>query len=257
MRSSTTPLEADSVRRFAAFHAEDDFVLIPEVIGERSSKRVLTLSYLPGDDINHLGEEYTQDVRDALSLNLFKMMSSQIFEHGEIHADPNPANFAFRPDGSICLYDFGCTKRLKPEIIEAIRDIVRSTFFADYEQLDDALIRLGARVPNKPALSADFYAPYRELFLGPHLSDAPYDHGQASTHEGFMKLLPHSLRKIAYFQPPVEGVFVDRVAVGHYGNLRKLAGRAYFLDVLLPYLGLGPEDRLSQWEARKKGAERR
>src|ERR1700712_3115549 len=91
--------ESDNVRAFRAYHAGDPTVVIPEVIGHRSSKRVLTLGYVEGDglrDLDALG--YTAEQRDACGRNLWRLMESQIFDFGTIHADPNPANSAFRRD---------------------------------------------------------------------------------------------------------------------------------------------------------------
>ena len=84
--------ESDNVRMFRAFHArQHPFVVVPEVIGHRSAKRVLTLAYEPGDhirDFDQLG--YTTEERDRCGRHLWLAMESQIFEHGVIHADPNP-----------------------------------------------------------------------------------------------------------------------------------------------------------------------
>ena len=46
--------EAENVRRFRAFHARHDWLVVPDVVGERSSKRVLTLSYEPGESLREM-----------------------------------------------------------------------------------------------------------------------------------------------------------------------------------------------------------
>src|SRR5690606_33480194 len=92
--------EADNVRTFRELHAAHANVIVPRVIGERSSQRVLTLSYEPGDTLAE-AREYPQEVRDRLGLLLFDVLAEQIFRFRTLHADPNPANFAFRRDGSL------------------------------------------------------------------------------------------------------------------------------------------------------------
>ena len=68
-------LEADNVRAFAAFHKDHDDILVPDVVGERSSQRVLTLIYEPGDHVDQLDAKgYTQKERDALGVSLWTMM---------------------------------------------------------------------------------------------------------------------------------------------------------------------------------------
>jgi predicted unusual protein kinase regulating ubiquinone biosynthesis (AarF/ABC1/UbiB family) len=114
--------EADNARAFRAFHKRHPFVVVPEVIGERSSQRVLTLAFEPGDQFKDLDARgYTQEQRDLIGRNLFTMLASQIFEFRAVHADPNPANLSVRPDGSIVLYDYGCTKKISDAVVRDYR----------------------------------------------------------------------------------------------------------------------------------------
>lgn len=229
-------IEADSVRDFRAYHAKHDFVTIPEVVGERSSKRVLTLTYEPGDNINDLDRlGYSQAQRDAIGHHLFLLTLHQIFDFQAIHADPNPANYAFRPDGSIVLYDFGCVKRLKPDIVDAYRDTLWAGIEEDYDGVEDGLLRLGVRNPKGPPIEAAYYKMWRDTILTPFL-DAPFDYRTSKAHEDVKALIPTAMKRIASFFPPVEIVFIDRVIAGHYGNLRTIGARGDFLATVLPFL---------------------
>src|SRR5690606_34582877 len=123
----------DNVRFFRDYHRErHPFLVIPEVVGERSSSRVLTLTYEPGDHIHELDGRYTQEIRDRIGEHLFRAFAAQLFDLQAIHADPNPGNLAFRPDGSIVLYDYGCIKRVKPEILRPYRETIRAGLEEDY-----------------------------------------------------------------------------------------------------------------------------
>jgi predicted unusual protein kinase regulating ubiquinone biosynthesis (AarF/ABC1/UbiB family) len=230
--------EADNVRYFKQYHsANHPFIVIPDVVGERSAKRVLTLTYEPGTNINELGNEgFDQAARDKIGEHLFEMTLSQIFDLQSIHADPNPANFSFRKDGTIVLYDFGCVKRLKPEIAEAYKNTLRAGVEEDYAGVEDGLIALGARNPDGPAVEHSYYKQWRDLFLTPFLSDEPFDYGASTVHDDVKRMIPGILKRIASFQPPAELVFVDRVVGGHYGNLRIIQSRGHFLDIVLRYI---------------------
>ncbi|MEM7153678.1 MAG: AarF/ABC1/UbiB kinase family protein [Myxococcota bacterium] len=224
--------EADNVRLFADYYRDHEHVVVPEVVGERSSQRVLTLTYEPGHHITEL-DGFSQQVRNDIGAALFRTLADQIFNLQVLHADPNPGNFAFRPDGTVVLYDFGCVKRLDPEIIEAYRDTIRAGFTEDYEGIEAGLIRLGARNLDGPEIPLDYYKPWRDIFLRPLLGDDPYDFGHSSLQKDAIKLVPTFLTKyIGAFQPPVEMVFLDRVVVGHYGNLRKLGAIAQYRGLL-------------------------
>lgn len=239
--------EASNVRLFRRYHlGRHDFLVLPEVVGERSAKRVLTLSYEPGDHISELDARgYTQAQRDTLGQNLLRMLCSQVFDFGIIHADPNPGNYAFRPDGSVVLYDFGCTKRLELEIVRGYVDLVDRGLIEDYDGIDDALLRLGMRRPSGPRPDDSFYKRWRDVFALP-LVDVPlFDYGQAKIHEEVVKMIPASMKRMASFQPAQELIFLDRTVVGIYGNLRQLEARAPTYAMIREHIsafeGLGRE----------------
>jgi predicted unusual protein kinase regulating ubiquinone biosynthesis (AarF/ABC1/UbiB family) len=228
--------EADNVRLFAEYYRGHPHVVVPEVVGERSSQRVLTLTYEPGHHIGEL-QSFPQEIRNEIGGELFRVLADQIFNLKILHADPNPGNFAFRPDGTLVLYDFGCVKRLDPGVIEAYRDTIRAGFAEDYAGIEDGLRRLGARNLEGPEVPLDYYKPWRDIFMRPLLGDEPYDYGSSRLQQDAIKLVPGFLTKyLGSFQPPVELVFLDRVVVGTYGNLRKLGARGQYRGLLEAHL---------------------
>lgn len=230
--------EADNVRFFKKYHgSKHPFIAIPDVVGERSAKRVLTLTYEPGTNINELFTEgFDQATRDKIGEHLFEMTLSQIFDLQSIHADPNPANFAFRKDGTIVLYDFGCVKKLKPEIVDAYKRTIFSGIHEDYAEVEKGLVDLGARNTEGPEVEFAYYKRWRDILLTPFLSDEPFDYGGSTIHDDVKKMVPGLIKRIASFQPPAELVFVDRVVGGHYGNLRIIKARGHFLDIVMTYV---------------------
>lgn len=216
--------EADNVRAFQALYGQDDRVVIPAVVGERSSQRVLTLTYEPGLHLSELDDaDVDQATRNRLGETLFTVMAEGLFAHHLVHADPNPANFAFRADGRVVLYDFGCVKKLDPAFMNAYLDAAAAGLAEDYDSLEAGLLALGARNPEGPPLGRAFYKEWRDIFAEPFAQDRPFDYSQANMHREVMKRVPKFLAKhVSSFQPHAELVFVDRVVVGHYGNMRRL-----------------------------------
>ena len=230
--------EADNIRLFRDFHlGRHDFMVLPEVVGERSAKRVLTMSYEPGDQIGELGElGYTQAERDALGRNLFRMMCSQVFELGIIHADPNPGNFACRKSGEIVLYDFGCTKTLGEGIVRAYKDVIEQGIAENWDAVDDALFRLGIRREGGPRPPDEFYKRWRDTFADPFLDVAIFDYARSTVHDEVVKLIPASLKYMSSFQPATELIFLDRTVAGHYGNMRIMESRVPSYKLLARFL---------------------
>ena len=237
-------LEAENVLRFQKIHADDENIIIPEVIGERSSRRVLTMAWEPGERLDRLNpDDYPQELRNKLGERIFHAFASQIFRHGVIHGDPHPGNFAFRPDGTVVIYDFGCIKELNPDAMQAYRDLIGRSLRGEWDKVDEAMIRLGARTPDGPPLDQAFYQPWRDLFIYPFSAGVqPYNFGESTVHTHVKKLVPSALKNLASLQPPAETIFVDRVIGGHYWTMVKLGVIHDFRSKLLEFLPLSEDD---------------
>lgn len=229
--------EADNVRKFGELHAEFPHVIVPEVVGERSAQRVLTLTFEPGDRIDELDARgYPQEIRDRIGENLFQAIASQLFEHRLLHADPNPGNFAFRPDGDVVLYDFGCVKQIPEQVAWGYAKTVHSGVAEDYDGVEEGLRALGVRNPEGPPVEPEFYKAWRDVLALPFMTGQPIEYAKATIHEEVIKLLPAAIKRMDSFQPPPDVIFIDRAIVGHYGNLRKIRARGRPLEWLQPFL---------------------
>lgn len=228
--------EAENVRRFRAFHARHDWLVVPDVVGERSSKRVLTLSYEPGESLREMAGA-PQALRDTLGGRVAEMIVRQIFELGWIHGDPNPANFAFRRDGRLVAYDFGCVKRLSPETVAGVRDLIVAARDVDFPGLDRALLALGPLKPEGAPLEPRYYRRWLDAMAGPLYVAGPYDFGAATMVEDLVKLVPSTMKRMHRFQPAPELAILDREVAGLYDIARTLGARIPLSGLLAPHLG--------------------
>jgi hypothetical protein len=164
------------------------------------------------------------------------LFAAEIFELRTLHADPNPGNLAFRPDGTIVLYDFGCVKHIPARIADAYATVIRSGLAEDYRGVEDGLRALGVLNPDGPPVELEYYKPWRDVFAPPFLDPRGFDFAAAKLHEDVIKLVPGALKRIESFQPPSDIIFIDRAIAGHYANLRKIRSRGHYLEMLRPYL---------------------
>lgn len=235
--------EAENVRLFQSLHKDDEGIVIPGVVGERSSKRVLTMTYEPGDHIDKLDHSvYSQETRNLIGQRIFEAFARQIFVYRAVHGDPHPGNFAYRPDGTVVMYDFGAIKKLEPWVIEADRSIIRAGIRREWDALDDAMMSLGARTPDTPPLGRAFYEPWRDLFAQPFGKEQPYHFGEATIHRKAAKLARTALKHLNSLQVPTEAVFVDRAIAGHYYTMVKLRVVQDFRPRVMEYVGLTEDD---------------
>ena len=232
--------EARNIGLFREFHMDQPWVLIPEVVDSHSTRRVLTMELVEGDHISQVTpDRYDQDTINLIGHRIFTLMADQLFRFQCIHGDPHAGNFAYRPDGTIILYDFGCVKKLKPEIVEAYRKALSAALAGDYQALDGHLIDLGARVENQPAVDEAYYAMWRDILIVPFLDDEPYDFAEADIHKRVAAKTSTVFKYLDYFKPPVESIFIDRMIAGHYWMLKRLGVQAAFRSELEKYLKAG------------------
>lgn len=226
--------EADNVRVFAAFHASDPKIIVPRVFESYTSKRVLTLAYEPGDHISKVSApRYSQETINELGHRLFDAIGAQIFELNAVHCDPHPGNFAFRPDGSMIMYDYGCIKKIKPEIVESFRKTTQATLANDFRALEKALIEMGVRnTENAPYIDSDFYEPWANIIMKA-FSEHPYDFRGSRLHE---EVVAHARKSLKYwdaFQPSADTMLVNRAIGGHYWTMKELGVNTAFRDALV------------------------
>lgn len=226
--------EAENVRVFAAFHADDPKIIVPRVFEEYTSHRVLTMAYEPGDHISRVqAPHYTQDTINELGHRLFGAIGAQIYGLNAVHCDPHPGNFAFRPDGSIVIYDYGCIKKIKPEIAEAFRKTTRAALADDFHALEMALVEMGVRnTENAPYIDSEFYAPWTAIALQA-FSEQPFDFGRSKLHEEVVARARKSLKYWDAFQPSADTMLVNRAIGGHYWTMKELGVITAFRDDLM------------------------
>ena len=226
--------EARNIQRFREFHSREPWIVIPEVVPERSTDAVLTLVYEGGDGLDTIrdSEDYDQSLRNLIGQRLFDAIGREIFELNEVHCDPHPGNFAFRPDGTIVMYDFGAIKRFPEEDVAALKRLTRAAIAGDYTTLDDTLIALEVRKAGGPRVSDDFYARWVDLLL-PAFSDEPFDFGNSRLHVDVVKETRNTpWRYLESFQPSPRTLLVNRVLGGHYWTMMKLGVNTAFRDNL-------------------------
>jgi predicted unusual protein kinase regulating ubiquinone biosynthesis (AarF/ABC1/UbiB family) len=230
--------EARNIEQFAQQHRDDHWLLIPDVVHERSSRRVLTMEKVEGDHISEVTRErYDQDTINLIGQRIFQAMADGLFRHRAIHGDPHAGNFAYRPDGTIILYDFGCIKNLRPSTVEAYRNCVIDALNENYQSLDQHLIHLGARVEDHPPVDPDYYAMWRNILYQPFAPEnQPYDFAQSDLHQQVAANTHTVFKHLNAFKPPVESILIDRMVAGHYWMLKRLGVKADFRPLLEEYI---------------------
>lgn len=88
-------------------------IIVPRVYQERSTRRVITMEYLPGTKVTDVDALDAMGIdRQRLVVDIHKIFFLMLLRHPVFHADPHPGNISVAPDGRLILYDYGMVGRL-------------------------------------------------------------------------------------------------------------------------------------------------
>ncbi|MDB4996607.1 MAG: hypothetical protein JWM74_4039 [Myxococcaceae bacterium] len=115
-------IEARNQRVFARTLRAIEGARVPEIIAERSGRRVLTSSFDDGHRFARFVEQATQEERDRAGTRVYEGCFRPLFRHGLFNADPHPGNYLFAEDGvnggGVTFLDFGCARTFDASFID-------------------------------------------------------------------------------------------------------------------------------------------
>jgi len=227
--------EAHNLNVFAAFHnLKDSKLIIPKVYPEYSSRRVLTLSEEKGDSVE-TAAEYPLEIRNELGNRLFHMLAQEIFILNSFHCDPHPGNFAFRPDGSVVVYDFGGIKELDQSVVKSYKALMTAAISENVPTIEQSLRELKVRNTHGQ-IPADFYIDWKNILLEPMIQ--PFDFAKSTVHIKTVDQLRQSLKYWDSFMPSAETMMINRTVSGHYWNMIHLKVNDNFKPLTEHYIAL-------------------
>jgi predicted unusual protein kinase regulating ubiquinone biosynthesis (AarF/ABC1/UbiB family) len=216
---------ADIFRRNFRDH---DWVKVPRVYWRYTSRRVLTLEYVPGIKISQYQDLETAGLdRKVLARLGAKSYLEQILHHGFFHADPHPGNLAVNEQGALIFYDFGMMGEIKTNVRQGLMDVLFGIAERSSDRVVGALINLGALTP-----TGDMAPVRRSIqFILENLMDKPFEEQSVSS-------ISEDLYEIAYDQPfrfPATFTFVMRAFSTLEGVGKGLDPDFNFMEVAQPF----------------------
>jgi ubiquinone biosynthesis protein len=163
-------------RNAEAFHrnfARDEGVVVPRVIRQYSTRRVLTFEYLRGTKVADLDlATMRPDERHDVVTRMADAWMTMVFRHGFFHADPHPANIFVLDTGQLGLVDFGQAGKLSDEDMARLTRLFVDAATENVDAIPRRLRELGVRYA--PEREEEFRTELRVLFdryYGSRLSD--------------------------------------------------------------------------------------
>ncbi len=245
--------EAEAIATIASHFAGRTDVLIPRVIRECSTARVLTTQWMDGVKVNDWAGIAAAGIdRVAAARLCIEAYCKQIFVDGVYHADPHPGNLllvAQRSEGAgpaLVFLDFGATARISPGMRKGIVSFLQGAVTRDVARIVAAMKEMGfiSRHADHEVFDRvieHFYERFRsqmrfQRFSTGSLSSGLDLRGQIATLLD-LRQLDVSLADLRdAFHVPREWVLLERTLLLLLGVCTSLASELNPAEVIQPYV---------------------
>jgi len=231
-------LEARNMERMAELLVGDDRVRIPRVIGELTTRHVLAMEKVI--DISPdaaTGGAYPQSLQDAWGTAIVAFILQSLFRFRFLHADPNLSNFAFREDGGIVVYDFGCMKEVPEALSRFYLRLVRAVLEHDYPAIPGILKEMGVHHADGRPVPWEMVKDYADEIQDIVRPGKHYTFGvNGDVYRRLQELGQKYINEFMSMVFPRDLIFIDRTFVGHFGNLNRLKASADWRTLIVGHI---------------------
>ena len=215
--------EAQNLKQFREiFKNTLDFIVVPEVYPEFSTRRLLTMEWIEGKSaLDFVG--HANNFRDELGRKLFLAWYWPLYRFGILHGDPHPGNYLILSDERISVLDFGCVRKFDKLFLQAVVDLYVALRDNKPELAVDAYKRWGFNDLNNELI--EVLNQWAKLLYDPLLEDKKRPIQEANGGKKGWKIarsIHKQLHDLGGIKPPREFVFMDRAAVGIGSVLMRL-----------------------------------
>ncbi|NXI41988.1 COQ8B kinase, partial [Galbula dea] len=228
--------EAECARTFGRLLWDDPFFLVPGVVEELTTSRVLSMELGTGialDRCRDLPQELRNEVRHphGICTNLLRLCLRELFEFRFMQTDPNWANFLYDcSQHRVTLLDFGASRSFDKEFTDHYIEVIRAAADGDREKVlqksRDLKFLTGFESKAFEATHVSAVMLLGEAFRGPQ----PFDLGGQGTARGVQELLPKMLQQ-RLTPPPEQTYSLHRKLGGTFLACAHLGGQVPCRDL--------------------------
>ncbi|GIW44891.1 MAG: hypothetical protein KatS3mg077_2173 [Candidatus Binatia bacterium] len=225
--------EARNAERIRTNLQQRGDVVIPRVIPEYSTRRLLVLEYVEGikvTDVDRLDRAGID--RNAVARLLTDVFCQQILRDGFFHADPHPGNILVQPGPRLVLLDFGLAKSLPAAFPAGLAQLASAILMENREAAVEAFRILGFRTKtDDPATLVAL----GDAFLGQVVRSGKA-YADRELVETLREHIVQLLRENPIVEAPSDILLVLRVMGLLSGIGKQLDAEVDLLPVMLPHL---------------------
>ncbi|MCX8071735.1 MAG: AarF/ABC1/UbiB kinase family protein [Candidatus Binatia bacterium] len=228
--------EARNAERIGRNLAHRSDVIVPRVVWEYSTRRVLVLEYVEGIKVTQVQELDRAGIdRNAVARLLSDVFCQQILRDGFFHADPHPGNILVQPGPRIVLLDFGLAKTLPANFQVGLVQLAAAILMQNRTAAVDAFRMLGFRTKND---DPGTLLALGDAFLG-QVARSGKAYAERELVEAIRENLVRVLRENPIVEAPSDILLVLRVMGLLSGIGKQLNAEIDLLQVMMPHLTSG------------------
>ena len=194
--------------------------MIPRVITEFSTRRILTMTYLDGYRLSDVfGEQADLKLRTWVARKYYRLVWRQILEFGVLHTDPQPGNYLVTYHPRLGILDFGSVRRFPEPVRRASLQMAQAMLAGDDRGVAAALLKLGYldRGQDPAPLVKVMYVLFEPVLINRIYHPAEYN-AVAKVAEVGELAFQHKL-----YKSPRHSIFLLRALIGLDGIMKGLA----------------------------------
>ncbi len=219
--------------QFFKKHLKHNKIVVPTVIDELSTIRILSSSFLEGESFEQLlARNPSQKEIDNFAQLIFDSFFISLYDLKTVHADPNPGNFIFMSNGRLGIIDFGCVKRFDKEFLYSFSKLHHSLIIKEDDMvLVEQYHNLNMIDRDKDEKMLEFYLNvikpldriYIEIFEGDSYN---FKESNEFSKRGFETIMRVQQTQIeAVHKINKEYIFLDRTLLGYYAMFEQMGAK--------------------------------
>jgi predicted unusual protein kinase regulating ubiquinone biosynthesis (AarF/ABC1/UbiB family) len=212
-------LEARNMIEYGKMFSDDPDLIIPEVVKDLSTRRVLTMTYVDGYPLmDVLGNVVEEDLRRWVARKCSEFAWRQVLEFGSLHTDFHPGNYLVTFHPKMGVLDFGSIRQFTEPVRKAYLQVAKAIVDDNDKSLAAGLVKLGFMdrdKPPKPMLQV-IHILFEPMYTRGEFDPVSYDTVKKAQQVGEIAL-EHKL-----YKSPDHSVFLLRALVGLEGIITRL-----------------------------------
>ncbi|MGH7932399.1 MAG: ABC1 kinase family protein [Candidatus Binataceae bacterium] len=214
--------EACNINEFRRLLAADDDIVIPRVLKELSTRRVLTMTYVDGYRLSDVFDKAIDaKLRGWVARKYYALVWRQILEFGVLHTDPQPGNYLVTYHPRLGILDFGSVRHFSEQVRRSSLQLAQGIVDEDDRVVAAALLKLGYldRDQDPAPLVKVIYILFEPVMANRLYHPDEYDAVAKATQVGEMAF-EHKL-----YKSPRHSIFLLRALIGLDGIMKGLGTR--------------------------------